>query len=57
MAPKREEREILEILEKDARATPRAIAAQLGVPEARVREAVGRLESQGAIRSYRAVVD
>jgi len=49
--------EILEILEDDARATSRCIAARLGMEEATIAAAVARLESSGAIRSYRTVID
>lgn len=49
--------EILRILERDARATPRQIAAQTGLPEAEIERQISAWERQGVIRRYKAVVD
>jgi DNA-binding Lrp family transcriptional regulator len=50
-------KEILTILENDARADARRIAALTGLDEERVAEMVADLERQGVIRRYKAVVD
>jgi DNA-binding Lrp family transcriptional regulator len=49
--------EILEILQKDARRTPEEIAAMLGRRPAAVRREIGRLEKEGVLLKYRAVVN
>lgn len=51
------EKEILRILEEDARVTPREIAVRLGMDEEDVRRTVCALEEQGAILAYKAKVD
>ena len=48
---------IIEILMKDARTPYTEIARKLGVTEAAIRKRVKKLEEQGIIRGYRAVVD
>ncbi|MDF2957462.1 MAG: DNA-binding transcriptional regulator [Candidatus Alkanophagales archaeon MCA70_species_1] len=50
-------RELLKILEKDARASEADIAAMLGVGEDDVRKAISELEAKGVIRKYKAVID
>ncbi|MFH0763016.1 MAG: Lrp/AsnC family transcriptional regulator [Candidatus Omnitrophota bacterium] len=49
--------EILEILEKDARATPEEIARMLKKKPGEVRSAIKRYEKQGAILKYKAVIN
>jgi DNA-binding Lrp family transcriptional regulator len=49
--------EILEILQRDARKTPEEIAAMLGKPAAAVKREIRRLEKEGVILKYRAVVN
>ena len=49
--------EILEILQKDARRTPEEIAAMLGKQPAAVRREITRLEKEGVLLKYRAVVN
>lgn len=50
-------REILELLERDARLTPETIATMTGLSVDEVREAIEGWEKSGAIRRYKAVVD
>ena len=50
-------REILSVLESDARATPDRIAALTGIAEAEVRDAIAAWEAQGVIRRYKTVID
>ena len=50
-------RQILKILERDARATPQNIAAQTGIPEAEVAASILEWERSGIIRRYKTVVD
>jgi DNA-binding Lrp family transcriptional regulator len=50
-------KEILEILEHDARATPEQIAVQTGLPEDQVRAQIREWEASGVIRRYKTVVD
>jgi DNA-binding Lrp family transcriptional regulator len=50
-------REILELLEQDARLSPDTIATMTGLPVAEVSEAIATWEASGAIRRYKAVVD
>ena len=50
-------REILELLERDARLSPDTIATMIGVPVAEVAEAIATWEASGTIRRYKAVVD
>jgi len=49
--------EILEILEKNARTTPEEMAKMLGMKVAAVKSAVKKLEKDGVILKYRAVVN
>ncbi|MEI6634023.1 MAG: Lrp/AsnC family transcriptional regulator [Chlamydiota bacterium] len=49
--------EILEILQKDARRTPEEIAAMLGKKAAAVKREIRRLEKEGVILKYKAVVN
>lgn len=55
--PKKLEAEVLRLLEEDARLTPKELARATGRPVKEVAALVRRLESSGAIRGYRAVVD
>ena len=48
---------IIEILMRDARTPFTEIARQIGVTEAAVRKRVKKLEEQGIIKGYRAVID
>jgi len=50
-------RQILELLERDARLSHDTIATMTGLPVAEVDAAVARWEASGAIRRYKAVVD
>ena len=50
-------KEILEILERDARSSPEQIALQTGLDETLVRAKIHEWESSGIIRRYKAVVD
>ena len=50
-------REILEILEKDARTTPDKIAAMTGLDLSAVRDQIKEWERSGVIRRYKTVVD
>ena len=50
-------REILKVLEQDARATPRQIAAQTGIPEETVAARIAEWEASGVIRRYKTVID
>ncbi|MCW3096688.1 MAG: transcriptional regulator, AsnC family [Chthonomonadaceae bacterium] len=50
-------REILKVLEQDARATPRQIAAQTGIAEETVAARIAEWEAEGIIRRYKTVVD
>jgi DNA-binding Lrp family transcriptional regulator len=50
-------REILELLERDARLSADTIATMTGLPVAEVSEAIATWEASGAIRRYKAVVD
>ncbi len=49
--------EILEILEKNARTTPEDMAKMLGMKVAAVKSAVKKLEKDGVILKYKAVVN
>lgn len=51
------DRQILKILEGDARITSEKIAVMVGKSEAEVSEAITRLEKTGVIRRYKAVID
>lgn len=50
-------REILELLERDARLSPDTIATMTGLPVAEVSAAIAGWEQSRVIRRYRAVVD
>ncbi len=50
-------REILELLERDARLTPEQIASMTGLPVPQVTNRIAEWESAGVIRRYKAVVD
>jgi DNA-binding Lrp family transcriptional regulator len=50
-------RDILKVLERNARATPEQIAALTGLPEAEVRRQVQDWEESGVIRRYKTVID
>ena len=50
-------KEILEILERDAHATPEQIAVQTGLPADLVRTQIHEWETSGVIRRYKTVVD
>jgi len=50
-------REILKVLEQDARATPRQIAAQTGISEETVVAQLTEWEASGVIRRYKTVID
>jgi DNA-binding Lrp family transcriptional regulator len=50
-------RQILTILERDARATPAQIAAQTGLTEADVSRQIQAWEQEGVIRRYKTVLD
>jgi len=51
------DRQILNILQEDGRASHVNIARRLGVGHTRVRDRVLRMEEAGVIRGYRAVID
>ena len=50
-------REILKVLEQDARATPRQIATQTGIAEEKVADQIAEWEAGGVIRRYKTVID
>jgi DNA-binding Lrp family transcriptional regulator len=50
-------REVLELLEKDARLTPKEIAEQTGLDEAEVANFVAAMEARGVIKRYKTIVD
>jgi DNA-binding Lrp family transcriptional regulator len=50
-------REILSVLESDARATPERISGLTGIAEDEVRAAIAQWEADGVIRRYKTVVD
>lgn len=51
------EKQILKILERDARTAPADIAVMLGRSEDEVRERIRKLEETGVIRRYKTVID
>lgn len=51
------EKQILSILERDARTTPDKVAVMIGKPEDEVRKSIDDMEKRGIIRHYKAVVD
>jgi len=50
-------REILELLERDARLSPDTIATMTGRPVAEVTAAIAEWEAAGVVRRYKAVID
>lgn len=50
-------REILKVLEQNARATPKQIAAQTGIAEETVAAQIAEWEKNGVIRRYKTVID
>ena len=48
---------LLELLEKDCTQTPAQLAAQAGMTEAEVKAEIARLEDEGIILGYQAIVD
>lgn len=53
----RKEREILEILERDARTTPEQIAVMLDLPVDEIRRTIEQLEKDKILLKYKAVVN
>ncbi|WP_431129095.1 Lrp/AsnC family transcriptional regulator [Flagellimonas flava] len=51
------DREILKILEKDAKTIAKTIAEQLGLTKTPVYERIRRLEQEGYIKNYAAILD
>ena len=51
------DKQILKILEDDARTTAAEIATRLGKTEKEISEAMKRLEHDGVIRRYKAIID
>lgn len=51
------EKQILKILERDARTTPDKIAVMIGATEQEVADAISQMEVKGVIRHYKAIVD
>ncbi|WP_190809822.1 Lrp/AsnC family transcriptional regulator [Flagellimonas sp. S3867] len=51
------DREILKILEKDAKTVAKHIAEQLGLTKTPVYERIKRLENEGFIKNYAAIID
>ncbi len=51
------DREIIEMLRQDGRATIRSISEALSIPESTARDRVRGLEDQGIIQGYRVAVD
>lgn len=49
--------EILEILEKDARTTPEEIARMLGMTPMAVKKEIKKLEKEGVILKYKAIIN
>ncbi len=50
-------REVLELLEKDARLSPKEIAAQTGLDEKEVASFIKAMEARGIIKRYKTVID
>ncbi|NLC55544.1 MAG: Lrp/AsnC family transcriptional regulator [Armatimonadetes bacterium] len=50
-------KEILKILERDARTTPEQIAAMTGRDPAEVRQIIAEAEAKGILRRYKATID
>ena len=51
------DKQILDILQKDGRASHVNIARQLGVGHTRVRDRILRMEEAGVIKGYQAIID
>lgn len=51
------DRQILKILEKDAKTVAKSIAQELGMTKTPVYERIKRLEADGFIKNYKAVLD
>ncbi len=51
------EKKILEILEQNCRHTPRQIAVMLGVDESQVISVIDKLENEGVVLSYKALIN
>ena len=52
-----EERKILELLERDARLTPKEIALMLEKEEGDIKTMIGDLEKSGVLLGYRTIID
>ena len=52
-----EKRNILELLEKDARLTPREIAVMLEKEEGDIKRMVSEMEKEGIVLGYRTIID
>ena len=50
-------KEILEILERDARATPKEIARMLGMAPKTVASTIKKMEKDGVILKYKAIIN
>jgi len=50
-------KQILEILEKDARTTPQQIATMTGIPVAEVKKTIKKAEEDGTIVKYRTMIN
>ena len=50
-------RQLLELLEKDARLTPKELAAMLEKEEGDIRRRIGELEKDGVLLGYRTIID
>jgi DNA-binding Lrp family transcriptional regulator len=50
-------KEILEILEKDARLSPKELSEMTGIPEEKVKEIIREMEERGVIRKYKTVIN
>lgn len=51
------DKQVLKILERDARTSPSDIAVMLGKTEDEVRESIKKMEANGIIRRYKTVID
>lgn len=52
-----EERKLLELLEKDARLTPKEIAVMLEKEEGDIKKMISGLEKEGVLLGYRTIID
>ncbi|MCB0705469.1 MAG: Lrp/AsnC family transcriptional regulator [Saprospiraceae bacterium] len=57
MIPDKIDRQILSLLQEDAKQTIKEIAAKLGLTTTPVHERIKRLEREGVIKGYRAMLD